>query len=198
MHINSGLIKEVIKETSFSLLLIGVILIVIAGVKNIGDYSIIDNNWRIFIAAIGTIILITGLIITFRENSQNSNLNIKIIKPLNEEKIKGDENRLSVLISGTYKQELPDCYLFVQHVETDYVWPQCKISYNRYNKTWDGNIGIGGEPTQQCYIFVAKVGIEGQKQIKAHNENAEKLKQWKSFVPASDIEKLDKIIIYQV
>jgi len=122
MQIKNDLIKEIIKKASFSLLLIGVLLIVIAGVKNIGDYSIIDNNWRIFIAAFGTIVLITGLILTFRENSQNNNSNLKISKPLNEEKIKGDEKRLSIPISGTYKQELPECYLFVQHIVTDHVW----------------------------------------------------------------------------
>jgi len=42
------------------------------------------------------------------------------------------------------------------------------------------------------------VGIQGQKQIKEHYENTEKLKQWKSFIPASDIEKLDKITVYKV
>ena len=196
MKIDTELIKDIIKKTSFTLIILGIILIIFAAIKNIGEYSIIDTNWRIFIAGIGTLLLFIGLILTLKENSSSKNQNIRISKPLDEEKIKGSEEIIRVDISGTYKKEINNCYLFVQKSGDVNVYSQSKINWIRDNNTWEGHVWLGGKPEKKYHVFFAKVGINGQKQINKY-ELGRKSKKWTPFVPDRDIEKLDRIIVYK-
>ena len=192
-------IDKVIANTTFALVLVGLLLFVIGAAGGWPDplLRINELGWRVALAAMGGIIAGFGVLLIWRERNRNKpqldqDYGLKIVS-LQDGQDVGEE----LDVHGTYQKRPPNgsVKLFIKSPRTGEHWPETtKITFKE--NTWHGRVQIGGKAGRKRIVEIAVMGEAGQVLCEYYEKVGKDTGEWPGIVKMpSDIYAYDSKLV---